>query len=312
MLKINDNYYDLNLITIIKELKDQLAINGVYLFSQIKELPQDIMVSCPFHKEGQERKASCGIRKDDGFLHCFACGETASLPEMISRCFGVYDLGQYGLTWLKNNFLGEILQSREFGIDLGRENDNTVITTFIKDDELDSYRYYHDYMFKRKMTEEVINKFDIGYDFKTNCITFPVRDINGNCLFVARRSVVSKFFNYPNNIEKPLYGIYELPKDAEEVIICESMINAITCYVYGKPALALNGTGTDYQIEQLKKLNVRKYILALDPDEAGRKGTVRLRNGLQGKKIITEYIIPPGKDINDLTLDEFKNLVEIF
>lgn len=312
MLKINDNYYDINLLTIIKELKDQLAINGVYLFNQIRELPEDIMVSCPFHKEGQERKASCGIRKDDGFLHCFACGETATLAEMIGRCFGVYDLGQYGLTWLRDNFLGEILQSREFGIDLARDSDNTVVTTFIKDEELNSYRYYHEYMFKRKLTEEIINKFDIGYDWKTNCITFPVRDINGNCLFVARRSVVSKFFNYPTNIEKPLYGIYELPKDADEVIICESMINALTCYVYGKPALALNGTGTDYQIEQLKKLNVRKYILALDPDEAGRKGIVKLRKGLQGKKIVTEYRIPVGKDINDLTEDEFKNLVEIF
>lgn len=312
MLKINDNYYDINLLTIIKELKDQLAINGIYLFNQIRELPEDIMVSCPFHKEGQERKASCGIRKDDGFLHCFACGETATLAEMISRCFGVYDLGQYGLTWLRDNFLGEILQSREFGIDLARDSDNTVVTTFIKDEELNSYRYYHEYMFKRKLTEEIINKFDIGYDWKTNCITFPVRDINGNCLFVARRSVVSKFFNYPTNIEKPLYGIYELPKDAAEVIICESMINALTCYVYGKPALALNGTGTDYQIEQLKKLNVRKYILALDPDEAGRKGTAKLRRGLQGKKIVTEYRIPVGKDINDLTEDEFKNLVEIF
>ena len=312
MLKINDNYYEISLIDIIQELKLQLANNNIYLFNHIRELPDDIMVSCPFHKEGQERKASCGIRKSDGYLHCFACGEKATLAETISRCFGVYDLGQYGLNWLKNNFLGDILQNREFGIDLARDKDTTVITTFVSDAELDKYRYYHEYMFKRKMTEEVINKFDIGYDFDTNCITFPVRDINGNCLFVARRSVVSKFFNYPTNIEKPLYGIYELPKDTDEVIICESMINAITCYVYGKPALALNGTGTDYQIEQLKKLNIRKYILALDPDEAGIKGTLKLKKALQDKKIITQYRIPIGKDINDLTEEEFKNLIEIF
>lgn len=312
MLKINDNYYDIPLLTILKELKDQLSLNGIYLFNQIKELPEDIMVSCPFHKDGQERKASCGIRKSDGFLHCFACGETASFAEMISRCFGVYDLGQYGLTWLKNNFLGELGNKREFGLDLARDSDNTVITTYIKDEELDSYRYYHDYMFKRKLTEEIINKFDIGYDWKTNCITFPVRDENGNCLFVARRSVVSKFFNYPTNIEKPVYGLYELPKGIDEVVICESMINALTCYVYGKPALALNGTGTEYQIEQLKKLPIRKLILALDPDEAGRKGTYKLRKALQGYKIITEYKIPIGKDVNDLSKEEFENLIEIF
>lgn len=59
MIKIANTLYELNLIDIIKELKDQLAINGIYLFNQIKELPTDLMVSCPFHKEGQERKASC-------------------------------------------------------------------------------------------------------------------------------------------------------------------------------------------------------------------------------------------------------------
>ena len=312
MLKINDNYYELEVITILKELKEQLAINGIYLFNQIKELPDDIMVSCPFHKDGQERKASCGIRKSDGWMHCFACGESASLVEMISRCFGINDLGQYGLNWLKNNFLGEIINSRKFGIDLARGNDQQVLTEFVSDQELNSYRFYHEYMFKRKLTEEVIEKFDIGYDKNTNCITFPVKDENGNCLFVARRSVISKFFNYPNDVEKPVYGLYELPKDCDEVIICESMINALTCYVYGKPAVALNGTGTAYQINQLKKSNIRKFILALDPDVAGRKGAANLRKQLAPYKIITEYKIPEGKDINDLTEEEFKNLKEIF
>ena len=313
MLKINDNYYELEVITILKELKEQLAINGTYLFNQIKELPDDIMVSCPFHKDGQERKASCGIRKSDGWMHCFACGESASLAQMISRCFGIDDFGQFGLNWLKNNFLGDISNNRTFGIDLAREKDSCVETLiYVSENELNSYRYYHDYMFKRKLTEEVIEKFDIGYDDNTKCITFPVRDEEGKCLFVARRSVNTKFFNYPNNIEKPVYGLYELPKDCDEVIICESMINALTCYVYGKPAVALNGTGTDYQINQLKRMNVRKFILALDPDAAGRKGTLNLRKHLAPYKILTEYKIPEGKDINDLTEDEFKNLKEIF
>lgn len=312
MIKINDTYYELNLIDIIKELKEQLAINGIYLFNQIKELPEDLMVSCPFHKDGQEKKASCGIRKSDGFLHCFTCKESCSLEQLISRCFGYNDLGQFGLKWLQNNFLGELIQNRYIGIDLSRENDKQVEINYILDEELNQYRYYHPYMFKRKLTENIINKFDIGYDKETNCITFPVKDKKGNCLFVARRSVESKFFNYPSNVEKPVYGLYELPKNIDEVIVCESMINALTCYVYGKPAVALNGTGTQYQYEQLKNLSCRKIILALDPDDAGRKGTLRLKNYLKNYKIVTELEIPEGKDINDLSEKEFKNLKEIF
>lgn len=73
MIKINEIYYELNLIDIIQELKYQLSLQQIFLFNKIKELPEDIMVSCPFHKDGQERKPSCGIRKEDGWVHCFTC-----------------------------------------------------------------------------------------------------------------------------------------------------------------------------------------------------------------------------------------------
>ena len=165
------------------------------------------------------------------------------------------------------------------------------------------------------MTPEVVDIFDIGYDKKSQSITFPVRDENGNCLFVARRGVVNKFFNYPENAVKPVYGLYELKqldKYPDEVIICESMIDAITCWVYGKYAVALNGLGTELQMKQLKHMPCRKFILATDNDAAGKSARVRLRKSLRGK-LITEYVFPPNrKDINDLTEDEFKNLKEIF
>ena len=35
MIKINEVYYELELIDIIKELKDQLTLQGIYLFNQI-------------------------------------------------------------------------------------------------------------------------------------------------------------------------------------------------------------------------------------------------------------------------------------
>ena len=189
MIKINDTLYELNLIDIIRELKLQLEINEIYLFNQIKELPDDLMVSCPFHKNGQERKASCGIRKEDGWVHCFSCGESCSLEQMISRCFNVNDFGQYGLNWLKNNFLGDILADRKLYINLDRKSVKTDSNkNYIDEKELVNYRYIHPYMYERKMTDEVIEIFDIGYDKNTNCITFPIRDEYGNCLFIARRS----------------------------------------------------------------------------------------------------------------------------
>ena len=41
----------------------------------------------------------------DGYI-VLLVEEICLLEQMISRCFGIDDLGQYGLRWLKNNFLG--------------------------------------------------------------------------------------------------------------------------------------------------------------------------------------------------------------
>lgn len=137
-----------------------------------------------------------------------------------------------------------------------------------------------------------------GYDKETDCITFPVKDEKGNCLFIARRSVKGKYFNYPTNMKKPIYGLYELnllTNYPQEVYICESIINALTLWTYGRYAVALNGTGTKYQIEQLKRMPCKEFILALDPDEAGKRGTDKLKKALKPYKLITQLQIPIRK-----------------
>ena len=108
---------------------------------------------------------------------------------------------------------------------------------------------------------------------------------------------------------KPVYGLYELPKGCKSVIVCESAFNALTCWVYGKPAVALFGTGNSYQIQQLKELGVNEFILAFDPDEAGKRATAKLKKALHSIAIVWSFEgIPEGKDINDLTKKEFDAL----
>ena len=251
----------------------------------------------------------------DGYI-VLVVGESCSLEQLISRCFGKHDLGQYGLNWLKNNFLGDINEQRSIYIDTERKLLKTNSDKkYIPESELEKYRYFHPYMYKRKLTDEIIILFDIGYDKETDCITFPVRDIEGNCLFIARRSVKSKFFNYPSNIEKPVYGLYELNLQNEfpnEIYICESMIDALTLWTHNKYAVALNGLGTDYQYKQLNNMPCRKFILATDNDIAGQNARIRLRHKIRGK-IITEIKLPTNrKDINECTWNEVENLFEIF
>lgn len=318
-------------IDILKELRLQVFNKtGRQILNKIKRSGSNIMICCPIHKHGQEKNPSCGITTishgttPSGTVHCMACGYVDSLQGMIAKCFG-YEDPHYGETWLMDNFVDNEDYRRP---SLISENLRKQIrhpieepVSFITEEELSTYRFTHSYMYRRKLTDEVIEKYDIGYqkdyiavqDLKTGyerkeeVITFPVRDINGNCLFVSRRSIKGKNFYLPLDIQKPVYGIYELPKGCRQVYICESVINALTCVVYGKPAVALFGTGTPYQYNILKRLPVRKYILALDPDDSGEKGCKRIKTALKDK-LLSKLIIPKGKDINDLSYEEFINL----
>lgn len=308
---------------ILIELRKQLELNGVKRFAKFIDSGKNIQTNCPFHKEGQERKPSFGINKNTGECHCFGCGWSGTLSEMISNCFGKDDFGAYGNKWLIKNFLSVAVESRpDIDVDFVRRKKITSeAKKYISEQELDSYRYTHPYMYKRKLTDEIIELFDIGYDKSTDCITFPNRDINGNCLFIARRSVKTKFFNYPQDVEKPVYGLYECNICAKtiknwfpnEIIICESMLDALTCWVYGKYAVALNGTGNENQFKTLRNMPNRKFILATDMDEAGLKARERIRQSL-GNKLVTEYVwdINVAKDINDMNKEYFDSLKEVF
>lgn len=302
-----------------------------------------MQIYCPFHSDGNEKKPSCGVLLNDeyrngqqypaGFCHCFACQYAKPLDAMITDLLKIHNISKSGLDWLRENIpdFDENQVNYDYLLDL-----NTIASLvnkyalnyiksysdkhqdYISESELASYRYTVPYMYDRKLTDEIIEKFDVGYDANwiapgrkkpTPCITFPVRNKSGQTLFLCRRSIVGKFFNYPTGVTKPVYGLYELPDNCKSVIVCESCFNALTCWVYGKPAVALLGTGNAYQLQQLKELGVNEFILAFDPDDAGKRATEKLKRALHSVAIVWSYAnIPVGKDINDLTKEEFDSL----
>ena len=350
---INDVQFTVELEDILVELVAQLRANNIPLIQKYKEGPTDFQICCPYHANGMERRPSAGIRKTDGLFHCFACGEVHNLQEVISHCFGYTDdlVGKFGWQWLLKNFATvQVEERKDVDLDFARYwNHDFIIADadkfgfkqhskshrqterYVAEEELDKYRYIHPYMYERGLTDDVISLFDIGYDADNNCITFPVRDIRGNCLFVARRSVKTKFFNYPEGVEKPLYGLYEyysmfsdseqqyfnlwtkVNPQANEMIVCESMLDALSFWTVEKYAVALNGLGNELQFKQLRELPCRKIILATDMDERGLAARKRIRMNMQNRKIVQEYIFPKNrKDANECTKEELMNLEEVF
>lgn len=333
MIKLQDTIIQSDTQSILDMLKFDLAQHGVDRFHIFRNNGENIQTNCPFHKGGQERKPSFGVNGEIDKCHCFACGWSGTIEEMISELYGYQDEGKFGKRWLIKRFNTVEIETRPNileGINV-RNNiiirNNNDIHRFkqhiqsnksseqysgeITEEELDKYRYIHPYMYQRGLTDEIIERFDIGYDRERKEITFPVKDIEGKCVFIASRSVKSKFFRLPKGLDKPVYQAYRFQYgEYKEAYITESFLNCLTCWKYDKPAMAMIGTGNQKQYEILNKLPVREYILAFDPDEAGRKATERFRKNVHGK-IIKELVYTDNRDINDLQ-EEFLNCKIIF
>lgn len=344
MIKLQDTIIQTDTQSVLDMLKFDLAQHGVDRFHQFRHNGENVQTSCPFHKNGQERKPSFGVNGEIDKCHCFSCSWSGTIEEMISELYGYQDEGKFGKRWLIKRFNTVEIETRpnimegfngrcnisySFNNNVGVNNDIHRFKQHIQGDksseqyfgeiteeELDKYRYIHPYMYERKMDDRVIEIFDVGYDKETECLTFPIRDKNGNCLFIARRSVKTKFFSYPQGVEKPVYGLYELYQLDEfpkEIYICESMIDAITIWTHhNKYAIALNGLGNDLQFSQLNSMPNRTFILATDNDSSGTKSRIRIKKYISNK-IIKEILLPAHrKDINECTYDELENIKFIF
>ena len=167
-------------------------------------------VHCPFHNNGQEKKPSCGVllvdqvkngqRYTAGMWHCFACGTSKNLQDGITEILKQKMIPTSGVEWLKENVPGfsmdptqmvSLIPSELMGNVLAKYAADDLRTrmqvkqSYVSEQELASYRFFHPYMFQRKLTNDVILRDDVGFDEKhvppgrskrLPCITFPVRD----------------------------------------------------------------------------------------------------------------------------------------
>lgn len=294
------NLMSLDVVALFHELR-----NTTGLFRVWKESGDDIVTQCPFHGGGQERKPSFGICSNKhnphyGKYNCFACGAKGSIIQLINVLHNKPSDDNYGIEVAQTVGTVEVLDDRSRIQILPRviaKSESAVLPG-----ELAYYRMNHsEYLTMRRIQPEIQDAFDCGYDPTSESVTFPVRRRDGSTSFIVRRAVNLKWYNYPAGVRKPVYGIYELnalAPGARQVVIVESIINALTLWGMQIPAVALLGTGSREQIEFLNSTDVRSWILALDGDAAGAQATQKLKSRLRAHTAVMP--IPPTYDVNDL------------
>lgn len=322
MLLINDTPIMAEVEDILNKL--QAATGKI---KAIKPTGDNVMVNCPSHKGGNESRPSCGVSIAEikrggntypaGTVHCFTCGYTANIIEYVSFLFNREDGGAHGYKWIISNFYSiEKGEARRITVDMDRGPEKAAEKLpQIPEEELAKYRFTHDYAYYRKLTDKVINYFDVGFDKKTRALTFPVNDIDGRPVLIQRRAIENKFFQNPDESFKGLlvYGLdkaYLNRSKIDRLWITESIIDALTIWAYGGYAVALMGAiATKEQIKLINDSPFREFIIALDNDKAGKYGAGKLEKSLN--KLL--YRVPweaeelkKYKDINQLSEAEFK------
>lgn len=307
---------------VIKDLKLERFDEG--LLREINNTGSDLMCTCPFHKGGKENKPSCGVllrekvdknrKYEAGTVHCYTCGYTGDLPQFVADFLGLTSPVQ-GFKWLvsRYNYSSAEREPLELNLYRGQAEKASYM------DEAEVERFYQElkksstaleYLKRRALPSWIIDAYKLGFDPEDGVVLFPVRDMSGKVAFYKGRSLVGKHFYNAKDIDKTsqIFGLYELLAEGKaspesEVWITESEIDALSLIGQERLAIALMGSHiSEAQCRELETTPFRRFVLALDNDEAGRKGAAQIKRLLipKGFRFTNLRWDVDLKDINDL------------
>lgn len=312
-LRINNKVINTPLLEIIKIIQSKIY-NGK--LKVVKNRGDNIRITCPFHKNGLENKASADIYVGDkldaieyGWFKCFTCGEQGPFYKFVAECFDISEAA--AKHWLIENFADSEI---EYSVDLPPIELNQKRPEYIPEAILETFDNFHPYMIERKLSKRIIEVFEVKYDSKSKCLVFPVRDDLGRLVSLIRRSVNDKTFIIEKDTEKPLYLMHYMKKNnIQKCMITEGPIDALTACSYGFPCIATLGAISEHQIDLINKSNIRVLYTMFDNDQAGKRFEQKLLNKIRKDILVVRVPIPfsDKKDINDLSQEEFDYCVEL-
>ena len=144
-----------------------------------------------------------------------------------------------------------------------------------------------------------------GRELMGGCVVFPIPDpISAAWINLYGRGVKSDRHCY---LPGPLRGVFnfQAARAGEEVILTESVIDACSFHQAGVrnsiPLYGINGFTADH-LDLLKREGVKRAVLAMDNDEAGRRATDSIKERLTAAGIKARAVEwPEGvKDANEV------------
>lgn len=325
--------------TVEQVLRDiKLQLYGTGLLKEMNSTGSDLMVTCPFHKGGKENKPSCGVllkekvlrdkKYEAGTVHCYTCGYTADLPQFVADVLGLEN-SLAGYKWLVGRYNYSAADREPLDLNLYRGQAQKA--SYMDEEEVERYNRELlksfdacEYLHKRRLANWILEAYKLGYDPADKTVLFPVRDMEGRVVFYKGRSIAGKHFYNAKDIDKSslVFGLWELcnghfaqgvATPESEIWITESEIDALSLITYGLYAVAIMGSHiSEAQCRELERAPFRRYVLATDNDEAGRKGASQIKRMLipKGFRFTNLRWDTDLKDVNELITEHGDSWVD--
>lgn len=210
-----------------------------------------------------------------------------------------YLLSEYGVEWKYDELVK--LPKLSLNVENKRHIDKST---------LESYKWRHPYLSNRGISEEVQRMARIGYDRDRQAVVIPWFNADGSLANVKYRLVKGRAFWYEKGavpIRNLVYGINLIYSyNAQEAILCEGEIDALTWETVGKRAIAIGGVAfTDKQADIIKRSPIKRLIICGDNDKAGSKLKRQVIEKLRGYIDLAEVTVPGEyKDVNESHVNE--------
>ena len=270
------------------------------------EVDTDYIIFCPFH--ANNRTPAGEVDKETGTFFCFACHHVTDIVDLV--------MTQTGRTYFESvRFIKSKESDNSIEADVAKRlvekpdyvPYDEVLVKRLSAAALESPRA-KSYYFGRKITEESVRKFSLGYSEKRDMVTIPIHSPEGMLVGFVGRSVEGKEFQNTPKLPKSkvLFNLHRI-KSSKNVYVVESSFDAIRLDQCGFAAVATLGSNvSNIQTDLLKKY-FNDIIVIADNDEAGGNMVSKLQERLDSRVSVIK-LEKKYKDIGDMEDESIKEL----
>lgn len=309
-------------------MTDVLDVVSPHLSGIRRSGNDNILARCPFHRKSSgalEENPSFTMSVRNGLYFCFACGEKGTLATFL-RQVGVPRLQ---LDTLYAPLLEELEKNRP---PPPTPEKDVVADQVIPESLLGLFDLVPLDLLKEGFSEELLHRYDIGFDKSHMRITFPLRDLRGQLVGISGRTVVDanpryKLYDHeyttwglpPHRTDKRhlLWNAHRVYSglffgQSPRIILVEGFKACLWLIQHGYPdTVALMGTHLSPTHQWILEHLGAEVLVMLDNNERGKVGALRCADRLAKSLPVRMVEYPESKpQPSDLSPEEVHAAIE--